>query len=88
MPPIPQLNLTANNYRLLLGLLTRLNNLETAVANGNARIAHLNAQIMALTNGCLKGDEFRRAMNNLKMGVKELAIAFIAGGLGDSKTKI
>lgn len=43
MPPIPQLNLTANNYRLLLGLLTRLNNLETAVANGNARIAHLNA---------------------------------------------
>lgn len=43
---------------------------------------------MALTNGCLKGDEFRRAMNNLKMGVKELAIAFIAGGLGDSKTKI
>ncbi|KAL7917347.1 hypothetical protein ACQKWADRAFT_307001 [Trichoderma austrokoningii] len=70
---------------LLLGLSTRLENLETAVANGNETVAQLNAQVMVLANDCVKGDEFQQALNNLKKGIKELATAFIDGGLGDSK---
>lgn len=81
MPPTLRPISTTNNCRLLLGLSTRLDNLETAVANGNARIAHLDAQIIGLT------DEFQRAIAHLKKGVKELATAFLASGSGDSKTQ-
>ncbi|KAK1248335.1 hypothetical protein MKX08_006555 [Trichoderma sp. CBMAI-0020] len=66
---------------LLLGLSTRLDNLEIAVANGDARIAHLNAQTIALTN------DFRKAIKDLKKGVKELANEILTGGLCNAKAQ-